>query len=119
MKHLRVEVGLEESTDLMKPGMTVRAEVLVDHADDVVSVPREAVFFRDEEPVVYVRGRGGFEAVPVSLGLRNDIRVVVESGVEEGAEVALVDPEAHDDGEPRRPGVPAGAPARVGAGPSP
>lgn len=107
-KYLKVDVTIDQTTDVMKPGMTVRAEVQVGHRDDVLSVPLEAVFSRDEGSVVYVKGSfGGFEPVDVELGIRNDARVVVTSGLEAGSVVALVDPDQAAAGEAPSPGAPA------------
>ena len=109
VKYLKVDVGIEKTTNIMKPGMTVRAEIQVDHADDVLSVPLEAVFPREGASIVYRQGNfGGFDAVEVELGLRNDARVVVTSGLQAGDVVALVDPEHAD--EAMSPGAPESSP---------
>ncbi len=105
VKYLKVDIELDKTTEIMKPGMTVRAEVKVDHRDDVLSVPLEAVFPRKGESIVYTKGGfGSFEPVGVELGVRNDARVEVTSGLTEGAVVALVDPD--QAGEAPSPGAP-------------
>ena len=113
VKHLQVTLSLDETSPVMKPGMTVRAEVEVERLDDVVSVPQEAVFYDGEDPFVYVAGFAGFTPTSVALGTTNDTHVVVEDGLEAGAVVALVDPESAD--QPPRPGMPA-APSDPGEG---
>jgi len=77
----------------MKPGQRVRATLLVQDLDDVIAVPREAVF-RDEEANPYVFRQGGSEyvRVPVTLGPVALGRVVIEVGLESGDVVALQDP---------------------------
>jgi multidrug efflux pump subunit AcrA (membrane-fusion protein) len=105
VKHLQVSVSIDQTTELMKPGMTVRAEVKVGHLDEALSIPQEAVFYRDDHvPTVFVRGFGGFSPRTVKLGITNDTHVVVTDGLAAGDVVALVDPEAGDT--PSRPGVP-------------
>ena len=99
VKHLKVTIDLEESTSVMKPGMTVRSEILLDRFDDVVSVPIEAVGRRDEESWVWIQGFRGWSEQPVELGAENDTHVVVVSGLDEGTEVALVDPDKFAAGE--------------------
>jgi len=111
VKYLKVDIALDQTSDVMKPGMTVRAEVQVDRRDDVLSVPLEAVFPREGASVVYRRGGfGGFDPVEVELGVRNDARVEVTAGLDEGDVVALVDPERAAAGEPPSPGAPEPSP---------
>jgi len=77
----------------MKPGQRIRATLLVLDLEDVIAVPREAVF-RDEEanPYVFLKSGSEYERVPVTLGPVALGRVVVESGLESGDVVALQDP---------------------------
>lgn len=100
VKHVKVEAAMDETADTMKPGMTVRAEVLVDHLDEALSIPQEAVFVQGERTYVYRKAFAGFDDVDVELGIRNDTHVVVASGLEAGDVVALVDPERFEAGEP-------------------
>jgi HlyD family secretion protein len=104
VKHLEVGISLDQTTSVMKPGMTVRAEIRVNHLDVALAVPQEAVFYdEDGASFVHVAGFTGFGRVPVKLGIANDRHVVVTDGLEAGDVVALVDPDAA--GEPPRPGV--------------
>lgn len=77
----------------MKPGQRVRATLLVQDLDDVIAVPREAIF-RDDEANPYVFRRTGreYQRVAVTLGPIALGRVVVASGLEPGDVVALQDP---------------------------
>ncbi|MCB9746230.1 MAG: efflux RND transporter periplasmic adaptor subunit [Alphaproteobacteria bacterium] len=109
VKHLKVTVAITESQPQMKPGMTVRAELLVAEHEDVLSVPLEAIFQGEGGPYVQVVGLGGYSATPVELGEANDTHVIVLSGLDEGDEVALVDPEAAEAGEPPPAATPGGA----------
>ena len=83
-----------ESTDpaTMKPGQRVQATLILDELQEVLTVPRQAVFQGDEGSVVYVARGGGFEPVDVKLGAAGLGRVVIESGIEQGDRVALRDP---------------------------
>jgi hypothetical protein len=70
--------------------MTARVQIVLDRAEDALYVPIGAV--SEEEngtPVVFTRKRGR-NPVPVTLGLRNDSHIVVESGVAEGEQVAII-----------------------------
>ncbi len=99
VKYLKVMIALDETVSVMKPGMTVRGEVLLETVPDVLSVPLEAVFYEEGEPYVYTQGLRGFGRTGVTLGTRNDTHVVITEGLEDDAVVALVDPEAAAAGE--------------------
>lgn len=111
-----VTLALERTdTERMRVGQRVRATVRVERPAAIV-VPRQAVFDREGRTVVYRRSGGAFEPVDVVLGPASAGRVVVESGLAEGDEIALRDPQkaasellADTDGaakEPRAPGGP-------------
>ncbi len=100
VKHVQVIASMAETGEVMKPGMTVRAEVLVDHLDAALSIPQEAVFLAEQRTYVYRQTFRSFEPVDVELGIRNDTHVVVSSGLEPGDVVALVDPEEFEAGDP-------------------
>jgi multidrug efflux pump subunit AcrA (membrane-fusion protein) len=93
VQYFAVTLALEETVpELMKPGQRVRAWLLLDHVEEAVAVPRQAVFERDGASVVYRRHGDGFEAVPVELGPATLGRVVVASGLDAGDVIALADP---------------------------
>ena len=99
VKYLKVKVAIDETVPSMKPGMTVRTEVLLETVPDVLSVPLEAVFYEDGEPYVFTEGLRSWSRAPIALGTKNDTHVVITEGLEEGARVALIDPEAAEAGE--------------------
>lgn len=103
IKHLKVTLSLAETTAVMKPGMTIRADLLVESVPDAVSIPLEAVQRADGTPFVYLSGIGGWARQDVVLGPENDTHVVVQEGVAAGDVVALVDPEAWAAGGDEKP----------------
>jgi hypothetical protein len=84
----------------MKPGQRVRAVIAAEARPGALVVPRQAVFERDGERVVYRRRGRGFAAVPVEVGPASAALAVIESGLEAGDEVALADPERRPAPEP-------------------
>lgn len=92
VKHVKLTIALASTDPALKPGMTVRAEILVDALPEVVSVPREAVFHDAARSFVFRKGLAGWARVDVELGRTNDTRVVIVKGLDAGEEVALVDP---------------------------
>ena len=110
VKHLKVTVKLKEATSVMKPGMTTRVEILVEAIADVLFIPQEAIFHDEDVTFVYERGLTGWKRTSVELGRTNDTHVVVTAGLEEGATVALSDPELREAGK-RDPAAIAGEPS--------
>jgi HlyD family secretion protein len=84
-----VEVLIDSADTRLKPGMSAKVDIIINAYDSVLSVPLEAVFERDDTTVVYSKSG---KKIPVALGARNDASVIVTSGLEDGDEVALIDP---------------------------
>ena len=91
-KVVRLEIEFDETdTRKMRPGMRFRGDVEIDRAEAALLVDADAVFLKPEGPIVYRRTTWGHEAVPVELGRRNEKRVEVLSGLDEGDAVSLED----------------------------
>lgn len=112
VQYFGVTVALDRVDPLkMKPGQRVEASLALDAREDVLAVPRQAVFERDGKKVVFRRRGSGFEPVEVVLGPVALGTVVVEKGLRAGDIVALRDPaRAADDGA-----APTGSPVAGGA----
>jgi multidrug efflux pump subunit AcrA (membrane-fusion protein) len=94
VQYFAVVLDLDETVpEVMKPGQRVRATLRMDALDSALTVPRQAVFDRDGEPLVYRRSRSGFEPVTVELGPAAMGRVVVAGGLDAGDVIALADPQ--------------------------
>jgi multidrug efflux pump subunit AcrA (membrane-fusion protein) len=93
IQYFGVTLDLERTDpSVMKPGQRVRAILMLDELEDVLVVPRDAVFDDDDRKIVYRRVHWSFEPVEVELGPSALGRVVIESGLEEGDVIALKDP---------------------------
>jgi HlyD family secretion protein len=93
VQYFGVVLELERTEpEIMKPGQRVQAVLVLDEQQDVISIPRQALFSKDGASVVYVRKAGGFDAVEVKTGSAGLGLVVVEEGLENGDLVALRDP---------------------------
>jgi multidrug efflux pump subunit AcrA (membrane-fusion protein) len=103
---------------LMKPGQRVQSTLFLETRKGVLMVPRQALFDVDGKSVVYRRKGRSFEAVTVTLGPARPGQVVVESGLRDGDEIALIDPDRAGKDRSGKPGeetpAPGGAPAAAG-----
>jgi multidrug resistance efflux pump len=75
----------------MKPGSRVHATLQLESREALV-LPRQAVLEDHGQPTVYRWHAGQFEPVQVKLGPASLGRVVIEEGLSDGDEIALVDP---------------------------
>lgn len=87
-----VTLELSRTDARLRPGTTVRVLVDAGRVEDQLLVPRQAVFEREGQPVVFVAVADGFEAVGVKVLHRTETTVALD-GIAEGARVALVDPD--------------------------
>jgi multidrug resistance efflux pump len=81
-----VRVSLARTDPLMRPGLSVRVEVVRAAWERALSVPRGAVRFEKEGPVVR---RGDGDVAKVRLSTCTPVECVVESGLLEGDRVSL------------------------------
>jgi RND family efflux transporter MFP subunit len=79
-------------------GMRGDATIEVSRAQDVTTVPVEALFDEAGETVVYVVQDGRLVRTPVQVGAFTETAVEILSGVPEGAEVALSSATEFEDG---------------------
>jgi len=75
---------IDGTHDWVKPGMSAKVEILVDHLTDVVYVPVQAVTPVDDRQYCYVMGAFGPNRHEVEIGQFNDEFIEVKKGLKEG-----------------------------------
>lgn len=113
-----VDVYLDVPDDRLRPGMSATVTFTLAKADNVISVPLNAVFSTAESMrYVFVKNGAGFEVRPVEVGIADTRRVQVLTGLQAGDDVATARPLAFE-GEIPAPSTPAvknaPAPRRTG-----
>jgi HlyD family secretion protein len=92
VQYFGVTLGLDRTDpEWMKPGARVHATLLLENREALV-LPRQAVFDDHGQPTVYRWRAGAFAPLEVKLGPSSLGRVVIDEGLNEGDEIALVDP---------------------------
>jgi HlyD family secretion protein len=91
VKVFDVEVTINGQDERLKPGMTAQCQIITQTVSDVVYVPLESVFSKEDTTVVYIRHRG-FDKKVVQTGEKNSDYIVIRTGIEPGQEVTLRDP---------------------------
>jgi HlyD family secretion protein len=88
-----VTITLGESDARLRPGMTAQILINGDPRKNVLYVPRQALFLKDNKRVAFVKNGGSFDPREVKIQAENESRAAIE-GLAQGTEIALVDPTA-------------------------
>jgi HlyD family secretion protein len=91
-----VEVVLEETEPRMRPNVSAEVTISVERLENVIKVPLDAVFTRNDQPVVRLLTWRGPTVHPVQLGTSGSDWVVVTDGLTDGDKVVLSVPDARD-----------------------
>lgn len=88
-RYFHVVVALRNGSDVLRSGMSVFCRVLVLDEKDALVVPRAAVRWDGAEPYCLVLRRGRSEKTSVVLGMADEQRFKIVSGLKEGDRVAV------------------------------
>lgn len=98
VQYFGVTLTLDETdTSIMKPGARVRAVLDLEKQAEVFAVPRQAVFDRRGEKVVYLRKGERFEPSVIEIGSSSPGRIIVTKGIASGDVIALREPDPDDE----------------------
>ena len=107
-----VTIKLATTDPRMRPGLTAHISINGDPRKDVLYVPRQALFLKENKRVVYVHNGSNFDPREVKIQAENESRAAID-GIGAGTEIALIDPTA-----PRR-ATNAGTPSPAAGGGAP
>lgn len=95
LRQFDVTLELHDPDPRLRPGSTVRLLVAGETVTNVLLLPRQALFEIEGKPNVYLKTGSGeaFSPRPIKVLHRTESQIAIE-GLDEGAEVALVDPVA-------------------------
>ncbi len=96
LKVFPTDLLIEDPLPDLKPGVSVRAEIIITNLAHVLSVPIQAVARLSGENVCFVQKGSGVAPVPVTTGWFNDRFQEITAGLKEGDRVLLAPP--LDDG---------------------
>lgn len=80
-------VEVDNPEGILLPGMFVKADLVVNSAEEVIVIPREIVMSRNRNQIVYVVENGVAQERIISTGLQNKDNVEVTMGLLEGESV--------------------------------
>ncbi len=82
----------DEERRFLRPGMSLRADILLDEFPSCFVVPASAVTLKEETPLVYVQSDSGFLTRPVEVRAGPQGQTIILSGIEPGEILALKNP---------------------------
>jgi HlyD family secretion protein len=88
-----VTITLATTDPRMRPGLTAHLYINGDPRKDVLYVPRQALFLKDNKRLIYIRNGDSFDAREVKIVAQNESRAAID-GIGAGTEIALIDPTA-------------------------
>ncbi|WP_412754041.1 efflux RND transporter periplasmic adaptor subunit [Legionella londiniensis] len=84
---VNVRISLDNKANLLKPGMFVRANVILSHNDTALAIPNAALLQTNGEQFVFARNGNEYERVFVSTGMSDDEYTEIIDGLVPGDEV--------------------------------
>jgi RND family efflux transporter MFP subunit len=97
---METEVDVENRDLSIDPGMYANTQLLLSHADNVLTVPVEALVLRDNKEVVYVLdGQNRVHERTVEVGLRGSQLAEIKGGLAEGERVIVGGQDKYQEGE--------------------
>ncbi len=96
---------LEQVDPAVRPGVTAKVVIRGNELKDVLFLPRQCLFEKEGKQIVYVRTAGTFGPREIKINNRTESQIVI-AGLDENAEVALVNPE--EQGKTAKPATPTG-----------
>jgi multidrug efflux pump subunit AcrA (membrane-fusion protein) len=103
MKVYLTTISIPKSYEWLKPGMSAKAEIMVDHLMDVVYAPIQAVTPGEGKQLCYVLNGSRPEKREVQVGQFNESFIEIKSGLHEGDLVLLHPPETAEPGADKKP----------------
>lgn len=89
IRNVPVNITIEGFDPRLIPDLSASGDVVIDQADNVLTVPLKAVHRRNGKPTLLVKKGDAFEQREVSLGIENDEKVEITAGLSAGEEVRI------------------------------
>ncbi|MFO7890720.1 MAG: efflux RND transporter periplasmic adaptor subunit [bacterium] len=95
LKGYKVYADIEQTSQVLKPGMTSKIRIILEKYEDVVFVSTGAIFEIKGQPVVFPVDKN--KAYAVYPGDRNEAEVIIKRGVKPGMKLAMFPKEQRAD----------------------
>lgn len=88
-RSVNVQISLDNKEGLLKPGMFVRANVVLRLTQSALTVPNNAILEIDNATFVFVKNGASYDRTVVKLGARDDNYTEIKEGLVPGDEVVI------------------------------
>jgi membrane fusion protein (multidrug efflux system) len=96
---VKVTVEVSDESLHLKPGMFVEVRIAIGMKENVVTIPRKAILYKQNKTYVFVLNRNRVSQREVLLGLTEEDYVEVTSGLNQGDTIVVVGVEGLKDGQ--------------------
>jgi membrane fusion protein, multidrug efflux system len=87
---VKVTVAVDPSQQVLRPGMFVNVDIVVDTHEEARLVPKRALVYDEGEPLAFVVKDSIVARTPITLGFADRDLVEVTSGLEPGDQVVVI-----------------------------
>jgi HlyD family secretion protein len=91
--NFEVSIQLANPDPRLHSGFTAQVLFVGDTQKNVLYLPRQSIFLKDGKLIVYARNAGGYTQHEIKIQSETESRAAI-TGLEEGVQVALIDPTA-------------------------
>ena len=91
-KVFKVNIRISSDKSKVKPAMTTNNEIIIDREQNVLVIPRSALFSQEGKQFVYIKELGKISTRDVECGSQSDKLVVIKSGLKAGDKILLSKP---------------------------
>jgi RND family efflux transporter MFP subunit len=91
-KVFKVNIRISSDNKKIKPAMTTNNEIIISREENVIVIPRSALFTEDAKQYVYLKEFGSVSIRNVESGNQNEKFAVIKSGLKEGDRILLNKP---------------------------
>lgn len=96
---VKVTVEVTDESLRLTPGMFVEVQIAIGAKENVVTIPRKAILYKQNKTYVFVMNRNQVSQREIELGLTEEDFVEVTSGLNEGEVIVTVGVEGLKDGQ--------------------
>lgn len=96
---VKVTVEVTDDSLRLKPGMFVEVRIAIGAKENVLTIPRKAILYKQNKTYAFVMNRNQVSQREIQLGLTEEDLVEVTSGLNEGDVIVVVGVEGLKDGQ--------------------
>ncbi|MFC1726625.1 efflux RND transporter periplasmic adaptor subunit [candidate division KSB1 bacterium] len=86
---VEVEIIMDNSESLLKPGMFIRADIITQRRDNVIKIPKYLILNRNDKDVVFTVDKQQAIMNDIETGLEDEEMIEIISGIDEGARIVV------------------------------